>query len=549
MLHACVERYPDEPAGYIHLAHAYLEGNQRDEAFRWALKAYSRFKDDANVAAELFRLSTVAGAELHPEARAAFREFMAGGRFEQTGHMRPYSLDQVVELYRRRHQLSLQLESFYRAGRMSSMFLCRLQDSTLFRSHTVATRTGQLRYAAAGDQPYGADWLKSNNPRGVVLDYSAILTLWSWFGEEWVGVLRRSFDRAWVPTRLRHLLDWEQERLSLSGQRSRHEAPVRIRDLVNRPGSRVRVEPAEETSEGEDRVGVVTEVASSVERGVPHLNEHAVDDLPRAPLTVGLRVLADAMHRAGRISRGTHDRLVADSHPVSDDELAAGRAVTPGGSIVANVSTLVEIVLADALEAFHGYFGEIIISEPAWRDLQAEIAVYEEDREMADQLRRLRRSLGQAVDTGFVQPRSAPPDLRSLSVRVQDDDAAATDEGNVKEEGTSHKDPRWSLLLEYLDDLLAIAHMEQCPIWTDDRRTSKLYLDGRDVPYIFGSDQFAEWRRCQERNDDEWFDRYGDLLEWGYLGLPIHPGYIIWLLGQGISPDEGRFARSLLLYR
>ena len=541
----CVQLYPEEPEAYLELSQAYLDAGQRDESFQWAMKARSRFRYNANVAVHLVQVSHLTGFEHRSDIQKVFQEFSLGGRFESTGYMRPASLEEIRSALKSHRDFSESLETSYRQGKISSMMLCYLQPgfpNALFRFHIISTQFKLPRYVAAGDQPFDAAWLKKNNPKEVVLDYTAILTLWSLYRDDWLDTLRHNFRQVWVPDKLLQAMYSEQRLMRQYGQPSQYKIQRAIRDVIEQKPGKFHIHSQADSVDSWGVTGIHAEALIAEEKNLPYLSEYDNDELISTTQNIGLRSVARVLKKSGEINNKTHQHLTSQARRRTRSE---NRLVLPKESgLVVAMPALITIVNAGALEEFCDYYGEIHLSQSAWQRILAQIAEFERTEEMIRELRHLQSMLGEAVQDGFVQVGAASPDQRLLLQAEQD----KKDDNTPTEDANSLRDIK-QFLSEYLDDLLWIAHSRQLSIWADDRWMSKFYPNERRPIFIFGTDSFLEWARRKSSDDDEYFDRYSRIIEWGYLGLPLHPNYILWLLNQDLQPEAKIFAAALSLYR
>lgn len=543
VLKECVDRYPAEPDGYLELSQALLDEDRRGESFRWAMTARDRFRDDPQVAAHLFYLGFPTGYELREEVGEIFREFVPGGRFADTGFFEQRHVTELVEFVRSHRERVENLENLYRQGQISLMMLCYGLNIPLFRFHFLGAHSQARRFAALGNHRYETGSLGAQWPREVVLDYSALLTLWSLFGEDVLNVLQAHFERIWIPSKLLPASLWEQRQFSQHGQLARYKAQVVLRDrMVQQPSEftrHARVDPPG----GWDVTGAYTEATVAQARGLVHLDEYVPDDREIAVPTIGLQTLADLLYRAGEIDSIEYKALTKHAKPAEPDEEGCKAQLARESEIVADIPTLAQVAMANALDGLCRYFGHVHLSKPAWQKLLQELMGFEYSQQMADELRTLRDLLGNGIVGGFIKAESLTPDQRLIG-KLADERRENGGEPDTLD------DSILELVFDYVDELLGLAHFNRLPIWTDDRWTCRLCMEERQPAFIFGTDIFLERLRAEGIwEEDKVFAHYGKLIEWGYLGLPIHPEYIRGLLRQGVAPDSKALTDALHLYR
>lgn len=540
VLHEAMRRFPDDPDTYMELSQAYLDIGNRDESYRWALNARNRFPDNSDVATHFFTNSFPTGFETRSEAAKAFSEFVPGGRFERTGQIHPASLEELKQLITAQQEHSANLESLYLKGQISSMMACYAQHFPLSQFHFVELQVRRGRFAAAGDQNYEKNWLKEHDPKEVALDYTAILTLWSLYDGNWLDILRQHFRQVWIPEHLLPLLFWEQRYLSKQGQFARYKAHTALRDNIVQSGSKFHLENAPLTIDRLDPLGYKSEQALATAHDLLYINEYP-SDISGTVIPIGLNALAQVLEHKGEISIETSRRLTEHARQPTRSELELVNHFQSGSDVVVDLSTLIQLTLAAALNPFCNFLGGIYLSHSAWQRLQSEIAAFELREQIATDLRRLRNSLRQGLNEDFIQTESLLPTSRLLL--LDHNGAGEPDSEDISKDELLH------LMFSYIDDLVGIAHSHQMPLWTDDRWTSKLFLEQRPLPFIFGTDTFLEWRRAEKSEPESSFSNYGRLIEWRYLGLPLNPDYLLWLLNRGIASDAKLISNAIALPR
>ncbi|MEI8305692.1 MAG: hypothetical protein WCF99_01385 [Chloroflexales bacterium] len=539
----CIGRHPEIVDAYLLLTQMLLAEGRRSESFTVALLARQRFPDNPQVAANLYMHSFHTGREMHEEIRHVTQELIPGGRFEDAGFLQQYEINDALDMMRSRQQVMAEVQALYRQGRISLTMFCYRFHNPLFRAHMLGIAQRSWRYAGIGVQDYTTPLWPVDGRRAVVLDYSALLTLWSLFGEGFLDRLRAHLDEVWIPESLLRALHWEQTTLSQHGQPFIYEAQVAIRAIVTRNASKFVIHPRVDPPTGIDVIGDFTEATLCRELGVLYLDEYPQQEQSVQLSRIGLRTLADQLRRDGTIIREAYQALVEHARPTTAEEEPLREQLRPGIDLVVDLTTLRAIAQAQVLDAFCQYVGRIHISAPAWERLNAECDDHETNQRLLDELRTLRDVLRRGIDSAFVHVESLAPEQRLIGV-------LAEERRNQREAESEHDDAVLQLAFDHLDELLGLAHFQQLPIWTDDRFICRLALPDRQPAFVFGTDTFLEWLRSSEQMaDDEAFDNYGRLLEWKYLGLPIHPGYLRWLSQQNIPAGSPLFSRACQVYR
>lgn len=543
VLRVCIQRFANEPAGYLTLSHTLLTAGEHDDSFTVARTAAERFSDDPGVAAHLFDISFPAGHELDEGVERLMADFAPGGRFAASGFLELRPFTDAIEMLQTRQMAAQQISGMYQQGRISLLLLCYRFGRPLCYDHWTRIHERIPRLVPiVDDQDDTALWSAATLPV-VVLDYSALLTLWSLFRETFLKTLRAHVDRVYIPEKLLYLLDWEQHDLARRGQPTWHHARLTVRDTVlHEPSKFIRYEPVRRPEQD-----------ASVVDGQPPASEpeesdsliHIVDTPPGESVevpTIGLYTLADLLYREGAIMRRTFQALTRSVQQPRPDEAEQVANLSRDSAIVADMSILTQLALADALGGFSQYFSRVYYTEPGWQLLLREIAEFDDIQRMERDLHMLRDVLRGGIEDGFICLESLTPEqhyLRPLRERHNADGDA----------GDGRDTALLDLAFDYTDELVGLAHFHHLPLWTDDRWVGRLMLPERQPAAIFGTDSFLAWLRSKGVNDNEVFDLYGQLARWGYRGLLINTDYILWLINRGLSPESMAMSDVLQLYR
>lgn len=551
VLRACIEEFPDVADAYLYLSQTYLLAGRRGECFEWVLKARQRFPDNPHVSSHLLFFGYPTGKELHPQVSDAWRAFLPGGKFADQSPFIPFTLEEFLEWARPQQEGVPEPEVLYRAGQISRMMLCTLRNVPMFLAHQEANAVGEVRYVADSEQLEDVTRLAQDHPRQVVLDYSALLTLWSLFDANTLSYLSRRFDRIWLPETLRMILLGEQDRMSTIGQQARYEANCIVRDALNAWADKVTVHPRMDPEADWDVTGHHTDVVVAERESLIHFNEHIPpsESPPRVP-TIGIAVLADVLYQAGEIDPLTAQRLREHARLPVQEDIALRTRLERERQVVAGVSTLVTWAMRYGLEPILRYFEHVHLSEPAQRRLQAEISDYEFHQQALESLRSLRPLLRQGEEDGLIQFGTIQDEERIIRQLVEERQISE----QAQEQALSDFDSSQRLLFDYLDELLGIAFRHDIPIWTDDRWTKKLRLEHRQPRYCFGTDAFLALAHqypgtTEPLSAEEYHTHYDQLVTWRYCFLPINANHILWHLQQGRDPEIKPLGSLLRHYR
>lgn len=551
----CVDRFPNTVESYLHLSNIYLMTGRREESFEWLLKAYQRFSNDPNVLMNLWFLSHATGYELHPEAGEAFQSFLPGGRFADQSPFIRFSLEDILELMRSGQDEASLRETLYRTGQIPRMLLCAWRNVPMFLAHQRANFVGETRFIANGNQTQDVVRLIHNCPRQAVLDYSALLTLWSLFGGDMLDFLSQYFDKIWLPEALRAILLMEQNKLASYGQLARYEANCSVRDSLDDWSKKIVEHTEIDLEEGWDITGLHTEVAISEQENLVHLNEHVPPSHspPNVP-TIGLAVLTDILCQSGEIDPMTAQKTEQYARPTFEGEQALVSRVVEERQVVVNISTLATWSMHHGLKPVFDYFDRLHIAQPAFVRLRAEIRSYEFDRQGFADIRSFRRLLRQGEGNGLIAFDTIPEEDRVISHIVKQQLAAAQTDEDFPSDSEAEQRPLSGYMDRYLDELLGIADRESIPIWTDDRWTKGLGIEDKRPRYCFGTDSFLAFAYMYPDNNKslsglEYHTYYDQLVTWRYYFLPINADHILWHLQNGRDPESKPLEHLLRHYR
>ena len=455
--------------------------------------------------------------------------FLPGGQFAESGFLEARPIDDLVEIVQA-HRLAMQeIGEMYRTGRITLLILCYRFRRPLFYDHWFRQQNRIQRLVPIRpSEPQQVFWQVERLPR-LFLDYSALLTLWSLFGRRWLAQLRLRIEQLLIPERLLHLLMWEQHDLARRGQPRWQAARIAVRDAVQTQPQRFHIERE-------------AEQAGAIEQ-MPADGMLTIDDqLPDAPLpsqTIGLVALAQWLLQEGMITRPIHEQLIRGAPPVRSEEIEQQPHLRRGCAVRIDASLLTRIAFADALDACCQYFGAIYVAEPTWLYLLAEIKEFDDVQRIESELHSQRDLLRQGINDGFISVLSLPPEQRFLPWRIclqRSDD----------EEGD--QPTQLDLAFAYTDEIIGLAHIQQAPLWTDDRWLGSL-IPERTPPIVFGTEEFLLWLVEHSGERDEAFSQYRQLIRWGYQGLSIDSDYLLWLLSQGHSTESSVAQEAIEQYR
>lgn len=535
VLRDCVSQFPDEIEVYLALSDAYLRANKLEESFNWAWQANQKFPDDPRAALHLWYVSHPTGKESLSGVGDAFRAFLSGGKFADKSPFIRISLHELPDLTQNHQQKSTALMNAYRAGKITWLMLCKWSNISPFSEHLLITELSEhkgARYIAHGEQLQDIGKLMETRPREVVLDYTALLTIWTLFEADILNVLSRYFDRVYMPSSWRNLWLEEEERLMLPRQLSRYQAQCASRDALNRWSGKIVVYEEVRPEAGWDVSGGHTEKVVAQQHNLIYLNEHLPPNEPRPATAVGIGGLADLLARTGEISEIDQQRVKQYTHEVDEEELVLIARLETERELLVSIFTLESWAKNGvSLKALFEYFSHIHIAEPARTLLLNDITAYELGQRTLDTFRQLRQIIRQGEESGFIRFEMIPDAEYTTRKPIQDSSLSEAD-------GSEGLDSTDRLLFDYYDELVTIALRRNMPVWADDRLTKILNIEGKRPPFTFSTDSFLAFAHnhpgtAATLNKVEYHAYYGQLVKWGYFFLPINPEHILWHLQQG----------------
>ena len=357
----------------------------------------------------------------------------------------------------------------------------------------------------------------------VALDYTALLTTWALFGDDLLARLRAASDAVYLPARLLAVLDWDQETLATHGQPARDDARAAVERSVTRHPQRLHLHP----SPAPDAAALHPIAAAGVMSAEAQLTYLTAYPSPQPPLVVAavdLLALGEVLLRAGEIGP-REARLLRQHVPLAPDQPAP--VLARGSDIATNTLTLVALTEAGALDGLLGYISGLHLLERDWEELRAEIAAADLRAQALRDLDRLRAEIRRGIEEGLIHVEVLAPEQHLLGSYAL-----------LESEQAEELPPVRVLAAAYTDELISLAVMRQAVLWTDDRWTGMAALPEPLAIERVSTETMLDWLHHRGMLDDEaCFSAHGRMVEWGYQGLTVHPGYLRWLLGQGVGPD------------
>ncbi|MBD3293793.1 MAG: hypothetical protein GF393_12790 [Armatimonadia bacterium] len=553
VLRDCIERFPNVADAYTTLSHIYLLAGKRAECFEWATKARQRFPDDPNVLSYLWFISHPTGEELRPEVAEVFKAFLPGGMFADQSPFIPITMEDLVKLASSQPSQMMAPEVLYKTGQISWMMLSVMRNVPAFLAHQQAKVRGEMRYVADGDQLKDVEYLMQNRPREVVLDYTALLTLWSLFDDQLLSYLSHYFDSVLLPEALRGILLTEQEQMATIGQPARYRANSAVQSALRAYSNKVTVHPLIVPEKGWDVSGRHTEIAVAERDHLIYLDEYSQsnESLSQVP-TEGLAVLAEVLYQAGEIDLLIAQEFKRYARPATQEESELGTNLERDSQIVVNISTLVTWAMRHEIDPILIYFEHVHIAEPALDRLNAEIAAYDFHQQALKDIRTLRRLLHRGEKDDLIMFETIPDEERLVRRLVEAQ--RVSEQPSKSLQGDSNHPPVLQYLDDYLDELFGVAAQRNIPIWTDDRFTKVLIFENCQPVYRFGTDTFLSFAHqypgvAEPLSVEAYYAYYNRLVKWRYSFLPINTHQIMWYLREGRDPESKPLVSLLRHYR
>ena len=547
ILRKCVNQFPDEVQAYLFLSSIYLNTGKPGKSFTWALKAYRRFPDDPRATMHLFFISHPTGKELLPEVGDAFRAFLPGGKFADQSPFIRISMDEFPKMLHDSKDKGVDLSNIFRAGKIPWLILCAWRNVSPFGAHHEIIEFGGAHYIAQGEQLQDITNLLEDCPKEIVLDYTALLTIWTLVGANTLPLLSQYFERIYIPNALRSIWVEEQNRLATFGQLARYQAQCAVRDALNRWGDKIVWHDEAKQEEGRDVSGSHTENAISQQNSLVYLNEHLSPEEPVPETVIGIAAIADLLMRIGEIDALAQQDVKRHAHPTKECELTQVAHLEEERELLISIFTLETWAMYAELSPLFGYFARIHLVEPARRMLLDEISTYESKQHILDTFREMRQLLRLGEESDFVVF-EAIPEAEYVNRQISQQKQG----GNSDE--PMELDPTRQILFDYYDELVGIASRNNLPIWSDDRFTKILNIEGKHSTFTFSTDSFLAFAHSHPKASDhlspkQYHTYYDKLVAWGYYFLPINSEHILWHLHQGRNAGSKPLNRLFEHYR
>ena len=221
-------RFPDDVRILMAEVAAYEESGDLERAYSLAKDAASRHGDDEFVQGKWIQLGfSTRHADETAEALARFVE-----RWPESRIWRRYDLQEGVRLIQDMQRRAEHLFTLYEQGTGPIIALCHAAPGPLayFQFWTDRWNIKAPLFASRGLDTGLADrWVSEQCSPAFVIDYTAALTLWRLFGDDWAGRLG-SLD--WALVDLTPLLSAERQQLSALHLDHYHRRIERVADWV-----------------------------------------------------------------------------------------------------------------------------------------------------------------------------------------------------------------------------------------------------------------------------------------------------------------------------
>lgn len=532
-----ISRYPDHPEPYLLMSRLHMLNGNRIQAFSWARRARDRFPNDPNVAANLWIISFPTGYEDHKATEAVWADIAPGGRLYTGDFIRPTPVTQFLEWLKGRSRAQIELERVYYNGRLSLPLLCYFQGLHLFDVHKSAIQAGSNRYVSIGERVTTEIVLCTE----IVLDITALFTLWSLFKDRFLEELASSYKTVWIPTSIRPLLISEQNEVISGGQRARYDSQTKLRDLIESASAKFIFHNFPEGN-SQNLISQLLKLAEELE--TPFLQESQPPEKPFSPSYLNITDILGLLEREGLLTPEQATEESREIRPPLEPDNEQIAKVRSSRKIVTDLATLTELTASGVATLLVDYLNEVHLAVLDRNILLSEIASFERRQLIERELKEIRNVLRIGEEKGIFCFTSAPMDERFLEDDINKDRQFDTDlfTDTVR------------MYITYLDELLWIIHNKRLPLWSDDLWTRSIRTEQRRVKHSFSTDAYLHCRAitnegATNQEKSEYLSKISKLLAWGYQVIPINPEFIRWRLGEPTGQVSALVNRELEKFR
>ena len=526
-----IESAAASPNDFIELAQCYQSEWRLDEAYETLRRAKMRFPQDEAVAAN----HIILGYQTDHEAEASQAAAEFAQTFPNSNLLRAYQQEEAIQMILAGEEQVRQVLEHYLEG-VFPRLLFSLKKGMPFALETFASFSLNeerdaypkfFLYTTYGIPDEGANWLREHRPRQIVIDYTALLTL---FALDLFPQLAAAFDKMYLSNALPSALNYERYQLA-NAQLGRYKRQREVQNAIS--GGKIQVDRTLKPGEGLEqleadygrqqlgfRLARLFQLADRLDAlcFCASLPNH--DTAPEAIRNrwVGM---GDVLKRLVPRDISENRRQEVLRHfPPSPEREPSFDTLLRDATLIADQLTLESLAAFGLLTPFLRRF-EGRIRTPDWEAdlLHQEIRAFEMRQNIHTKLTNLQPALAEHSETFCVAPLAPDEDVIRIPELA----------------GVSDVDEIYHQL--FVDGFnLSIKHA--APLVTDDRASRRLRLDELTTPTCGVLDLIEYLRHSGHLSAEVYRQKYLKLLEWNALFLPLDPTVARDVLVEAVNAQE-----------
>ena len=542
LLRELTESESARPADFLMLSQYYQGQGEHEKAFDVISNAKERFPHNEGIIANYIIIAFQSNHEREgSEALATFQQAFSDSRMIKRTHY-----EEAKEVILSQMERENFAREKYREGIFPRAFL-----SEVTRVPFALETFGNIQfneeqdtypkvpiYVVSGYPDDVAEWLHKNKPNQIVVEYTALLTLFR------LGVLpevEEAFDKVYLANMLPQNLLYEGYRIS-SYQRGRYQRQKAIQQAIFQ--RKIQVDESLKKDNGieelDEKYGA-KQISYDIARAFQLADrleaycfcEHLLHAEEAPEFVTARRIgIGDVLNflTPRYISNTQKEEVLRyfPDTPLHDDYLdrLSGDAV-----LVADVFSLESLATFDVLNPFLTAFeNRIVITSWGADRLGKEMYAVELRQQVVDELSKLGQELENRRDTFLLMPLQFDEQL----IKLGREDAVSD---------TSQ------IYIRLLADGYNLSIKYQAPLLVDDRAARRLQLEELNIPRCGTFDLLQYLRDKGHLSLETYRQKYLKLLEWNYLFIPLDANVALEALIESANSDsETKDARVLRQY-
>jgi hypothetical protein len=443
-------------------------------------------------------------------------------RFPGSKFLRPYPIDDAIKIIKEGEEHAQYLMEMYRKGENFALGIAHaLPNTSLFRFWRASQLNRGGLFISFGEQGQNNEKLfsKYSQQVPVILEYTALLSVWFLWKREWKKELFKLFSSILFPDSFRAVLNMERNRLFQPQQHDRYKTRKKIAEIIAYPSTPFKSLGINDKGEPDEE----TERHYAEENNCYYLNEYTTGK--RYKKEIGFIELAALLRATGRITANKEKELLKTAKQrefIPIEELKQQKC-----EIVVNLGCLIELVLLDLIEPLLKQFKTFYYSERAFLFIKKDIREYEFNRELKDEFIQLEETIFETDS------------------RIQWFQGAAIPRRDTNDEQPLELNDS----VKYVFQIGNYANEKKYLVLSDDRFIKKAIYHPDNFSYI-GTDTLLLWLHRSGKIEREVFiEYYSNLVEWNYQPMAPEPEYLLSLLPVAPGADSELFQTALTYYQ